>query len=98
MGSGCTWPGRSRPGCAGPAVAGGRVFAGSYAAAGNRFTATELFALDAATGDVAWRVPVDLSAVATPAVDGDRVYFALGNGTVRGADLKPAGAVVCLDA
>jgi outer membrane protein assembly factor BamB len=79
-------------------VAGGRVFAGSYAAPGNRFDATELFCLDAATGEPVWRVPVELSAFAAPAVEGGRAYFAVGNGNFQSLAAKPAGTILCLDA
>jgi outer membrane protein assembly factor BamB len=82
----------------GPTVVGGQVFAGSYAAPGNRFAATELFCLDAAKGVPVWRVPVELSAFSAPAIEGGRAYFAIGNGNFQSSAVKPAGAVLCLDA
>jgi outer membrane protein assembly factor BamB len=86
-----------------PAVAGGRVFAGS----GYRTLA--LLALDAETGAEVWRTPVDLRSFGPPLVLGDRVVYGLGTGSLledlsaeseegTPPEREPAGAVVCVEA
>jgi outer membrane protein assembly factor BamB len=85
-----------------PAVAHGRVFAGS----GYRTWA--VFALDANTGDELWRVPETLRAFGPPLVLGSRVAFGLGTGNLTDDLMRepevgepgekvPAGAVLCVD-
>jgi outer membrane protein assembly factor BamB len=86
-----------------PAVAGGRVFAGS----GYRTLA--LLCLDARTGTPVWSVPVPLRSFGPPLVLGDRVVYGLGTGNLT-EDLAteaeegippekaPAGTVVCVEA
>jgi outer membrane protein assembly factor BamB len=81
---------------ASPVVADDTVYVGSVPGDGGQSPALLAFAAD--TGDVRWRVPAPLSAMAGPAVDGERVFFAMGNGKLnRDAD-RPAGALWCLDA
>ncbi|HET6572279.1 MAG TPA: PQQ-binding-like beta-propeller repeat protein, partial [Fimbriiglobus sp.] len=86
-----------------PAVANGRVFAGS----GYRTLA--LLGLDAATGAEVWRTPVGLRSFGPPLVLGDRVVYGLGTGNLvedvvadseEGVprETAPAGAVVCVEA
>ena len=79
-----------------PLLAGGRIFAG--AVIGDTGQTPALLAIDATTGNVLWRTAAPLSAIAAPAFNGGRVFFALGNGKLnRDAD-RPAGALWCLDA
>jgi outer membrane protein assembly factor BamB len=86
-----------------PAVANGRVFAGS----GYRTLA--LLGLDAATGAEVWRTPVGLRSFGAPLVLGDKVIYGLGTGNLvedlsaepeEGVppETAPAGAVVCVEA
>lgn len=86
-----------------PAVANGRVFAGS----GYRTLA--VFALNAETGAEVWRTPVSLRSFGPPLVLGDKVAFGLGTGNLSDdlstepedgvpAEKVPAGAVLCVDA
>ncbi len=86
-----------------PAVANGRVFAGS----GYRTLA--LLCLDAGTGAEVWRVPVGLRSFGPPLVLGDKVVYGLGTGNLS-EDLATeaeegvppekaaAGAVICVEA
>ncbi len=86
-----------------PAVANGRVFAGS----GYRTFA--LLAIDAEKGTELWRTPVKLRSFGPPLVLGDRVVYGLGTGNLTEdlaseseegipTETQPAGAVVCVDA
>lgn len=86
-----------------PAVANGRVFAGS----GYRTLA--LLGLDAGTGAEVWRTPVGLRSFGPPLVLGDKVVYGLGTGNLvedlaaeaeEGVppETAPAGAVVCVEA
>src|SRR5262249_6892068 len=79
-----------------PAVAGGHVFVGSGVS--RRFKDTILFCLEGSDMSVIWRVPVDLPAWGSPVVDGDQVFFGLGNGRLQRSDERPAGALMCLNA
>jgi outer membrane protein assembly factor BamB len=77
-------------------MANGTVFVGSVP--GERTREPHLLAIDAGSGEVRWRIAAPLPAMAAPAYDSVRVFFALGNGTFdRDAD-EPAGALVCIDA
>ena len=82
-----------------PAVTGNgdsaRAFVGSVE--GDLYKSFEALAIDG-KGDVKWRVPAPLPLPASPAVEGDHVYFALGNGKLNENADKPAGAVWCLNA
>jgi outer membrane protein assembly factor BamB len=81
---------------AAPAVAGNRVYCGS--GVGDIHKETAIFAVDAETGKQAWRIPTELPVWGSPVVDGDFVYFGIGNGNfVEDAD-KPAGALWCVKA
>jgi outer membrane protein assembly factor BamB len=75
-----------------PAVADGRVFAGSV------YGKPETVCLAADTGKPLWRKPSELSVLVPPATAPGRVYFGLGNGKLNRIDPNPAGALVCLDA
>ncbi|MCS6852430.1 MAG: PQQ-like beta-propeller repeat protein [Gemmataceae bacterium] len=81
---------------AGPVVVDGRLFAGS--GVGDVYNTTEVFCLDATTGQPRWRLPVDLSAFGAAAVKGSHVYFGLGNGDFLKSADQPAGAVLCVEA
>jgi outer membrane protein assembly factor BamB len=74
-----------------PALADGCVFAGSG------YGKTEVFCLNAMTGQPRWRVPVDLPSFGSPTFDDQRVYFGIGNGSFLASDPTPAGALLCLD-
>ncbi len=52
--------------------------------------------LDLTTGRELWRQKQDLPVWGHPAVDGDHVYFGLGNGTFDRSDPRPRGGVICL--
>jgi outer membrane protein assembly factor BamB len=81
---------------ASPAVVDDRLYCGS--GVGDVFKDTAVFCLDVETGRELWRVPTPLPAWGSPAVDGNQVFFGLGNGNfVESAD-KPAGSLWCLDA
>jgi outer membrane protein assembly factor BamB len=81
---------------AAPAVAGKRVYCGS--GVGDIHKETAIFCVDAETGKEIWRMPTDLPVWGSPAVDGDFVYFGIGNGNfIEDAD-KPAGALWCVKA
>jgi outer membrane protein assembly factor BamB len=82
-----------------PAVADGRVYAGSGVSRNHK--TTEVFCLDAANGRVCWRTPTDLPAWGSPVIDGDDVFFGLGNGrldTPARPPERPAGALLCVSA
>jgi outer membrane protein assembly factor BamB len=85
-----------------PAVAHGRVYAGSG------YHTWAAFALDEKTGDELWRVPEALRAFGPPLVLGSRVAFGLGTGNLSSdfmhepeldepPERDPAGAVLCVD-
>ena len=84
-------------------VANGRVYAGSG------YQTLAAFALDAATGQPVWRKELPLRSFGQPLVLADQVIYGLGTGNLsfdlstepepgRANEVKPAGAVVCLDA
>ncbi len=75
-----------------PAVAGGRVYAGSG------YGKYEVFCLDAHTGWAIWRRAVELPSFGSPTPAGERVYFGIGNGNFLSSAVRPAGALLCLNA
>jgi outer membrane protein assembly factor BamB len=79
-----------------PAVAGGRLFAGSG------YGTFALVCLDAATGQPLWRVPANLRSFGPPLAAGKHVCYGLGTGNLtldtEGDEQTPAGTVVCLNA
>ncbi len=77
-------------------VADGRLFVGSVM--GDVYKDYCALGIDAATGNLLWRVPAPMPLPASPAGFGDRVFFGLGNGKFDIDDDHPAGAVWCLDA
>lgn len=89
---------------AGPVAQGNRIYVGSGVS--RAYRTTEVFCLDAESGQSIWRMPVDLPAWGTPLLVWDtplgawgRVVFGLGNGNLLQSDPnKPAGAVLCLEA
>lgn len=84
---------------ANPLVIDNRLYGGS--GVGDAYKETVLFCLNADTGDLHWRVPVDLPVWGMPAVQGEYVYAGIGNGNfLASADqleepAQPAGAVLC---
>jgi outer membrane protein assembly factor BamB len=86
---------------ANPLVIDNRLYGGS--GVGDYHKETVLFCLNADTGEVHWRMPVDLPMWGMAAVQGEYVYAGIGNGNfLTSADKlenpeKPAGAVLCLE-
>jgi outer membrane protein assembly factor BamB len=81
---------------ASPVVANGRVFVGS--GIGDVYKDTALFCLDAESGKLRWRLPMELPSWPAPAVQGQHVYFGIGNGRFNESEARPAGALVCVEA
>jgi outer membrane protein assembly factor BamB len=84
---------------ANPAWAGGRLFVG--AGVSRRCKVPEVVCLRGRDGKVVWRRATDLPAWGSPAPDGARVYFGLGNGRLgasAAAPERPAGALLCVNA
>ncbi len=86
---------------ANPLVIDNRLYGGS--GVGDSYKETQLFCLNADTGEVHWRMPVDLPVWGKPAVQGEYLYAGIGNGNfLASADqlenpTKPAGALLCLE-
>ncbi len=86
---------------ANPLVIDNRLYGGS--GVGDYHKETMLFCLNADTGEVHWRMPVDLPMWGMAAVRGEYVYAGIGNGNfLMSADKlenpqRPAGAVLCLE-
>jgi outer membrane protein assembly factor BamB len=79
-------------------VAAGRLYAGCGIS--RKYKNTEIFCLDAGDGTVVWRQSTDLPVWGSPAVDGEQVFFGLGNGRLTKdvtPPARPAGAVLCVD-
>jgi outer membrane protein assembly factor BamB len=74
-----------------PAVERGRVYAGSG------YDTYEVFCLDASTGKLVWRLPVELPSFGSPTVNGERVFFGIGNGNLLQSSAIPAGALLCVN-
>ena len=55
-------------------------------------------AIDARTGQIAWKVPVPIPAAGAPAAADGRVFFALGNGKLNADVDAPDGRLWCLSA
>jgi outer membrane protein assembly factor BamB len=81
---------------AAPAVAGNRVFCGS--GVGDIHKDTAIFCLNSDTGKQIWRMPMELPVWGSPAVDGDSVFYGIGNGNFLEDADKPAGALLCVKA
>jgi outer membrane protein assembly factor BamB len=87
---------------AGPAVAGGRL----YAATGidrNKLNAdageTALLCLDAYNGKLIWKAPTNLPAWGAPVVSSGKIFLGTGNGDIfDNAKEHPLGALLCFDA
>src|SRR5262249_18609241 len=77
-------------------VVGKRVYIGSGSS--RTYQATAMFCLDLDTGKPVWRVDTELPVWGSPTVDGDHVYFGLGNGKIGESAAKPVGAVICVAA
>lgn len=59
---------------------------------------TALLCIDTSNGKSLWKVPVNLPAWGSPAINGDQVFFGLGNGDIFDDAPSPAGAMLSLDA
>jgi hypothetical protein len=81
---------------AAPAIAEGRVFAGSVV--GDRVRELAVVAIDAATGNQLWRIPTPLPVPGSPAYHAGRVICTLGNGKLNAEAEQPEGRVWTLDA
>ena len=57
-----------------------------------------MFALDARTGELLWRLDTESPAWANPSVGGNRVYFGLGHGRMNESHERPGGALLCVQA
>lgn len=79
-----------------PCVVGDRIYAAS--GVGDVHTVTEIFCLDARTGNPLWRSAVELPVWGSPTCMGGLVYFGLGNGNFIEDAEKPAGALLCVRA
>jgi outer membrane protein assembly factor BamB len=84
-----------------PLVIDNRLYGGS--GVGDGYKDTVLFCLNADTGEVNWRMPVDLPVWGMVAVEGEYLYAGIGNGNFLmsaagwGNAEKPAGAMLCLE-
>jgi outer membrane protein assembly factor BamB len=84
-----------------PLVIDNRLYGGS--GVGDGYKDTVLFCLNADTGEVNWRMPVDLPVWGMTAVQGEYLYAGIGNGNFLmsaagwGNAEKPAGAMLCLE-
>jgi outer membrane protein assembly factor BamB len=81
-----------------PVVLGDKVYAGS--AVSRRYDTPEVFCLHLVTGQPVWRTPSPLPVWATPVLDGDHLFVAVGNGRLTSSEPppgKPAGALLRLD-
>jgi outer membrane protein assembly factor BamB len=81
---------------ANPSVVDGRVYCSS--GVGDIAKSTAVFCIDAKTGEQIWLTHTDLPVWGGAMVDGDRVYFGLGNeGYVAAEEQNPKGALLCVD-
>jgi outer membrane protein assembly factor BamB len=86
---------------ANPLVIDNRLYGGS--GVGDVYKDPMLFCLNADTGEIHWRMPVDLPVWGMPAVHGEYLFAGIGNGNfLVSADQgenpqKPAGALLCLE-
>jgi outer membrane protein assembly factor BamB len=80
---------------ANPLVIDNRLYGGS--GIGDAYKETVLFCVNADTGELHWRMPVDLPVWGMPAVQGEYVYAGIGNGNFLESADEPAGAVLCLE-
>ncbi|HEY7157856.1 MAG TPA: PQQ-binding-like beta-propeller repeat protein [Gemmataceae bacterium] len=80
---------------ANPLVIDNRLYGGS--GIGDAYKETVLFCANADTGELHWRMPVDLPVWGMPAVQGEYVYAGIGNGNFLDSADEPAGAVLCLE-
>ncbi|HJZ89804.1 MAG TPA: PQQ-binding-like beta-propeller repeat protein, partial [Gemmataceae bacterium] len=78
-----------------PLIHDGRAYAGSGTS--KRSKNNRIFCVDLRTGKEIWTEPIEYSAWGSPAVAGDHIVFATGNGTFS-FDREPvAGRVLCRD-
>ncbi len=85
---------------AGPVVVGDRLYVGSGVDRNRKDSdmgETAVLCLDADTGTLLWKTPVDLPSWATPVVESDHLYCGISNGDIFTDDPRPAGAMLCLD-
>jgi outer membrane protein assembly factor BamB len=83
-----------------PALANGKVYAGSGVDrnADDDPGETALLCLDMADGKLIWKHETHLPCWGAPVVSGTEVFFTLGNGDVYKNGSSPAGAVLCREA
>jgi outer membrane protein assembly factor BamB len=81
---------------AAPAIAEGRVFAGSVV--GDRERELAIVAIDAAKGNQLWRIPTPLPVPGSLAYHAGRLICTLGNGKLNAEAEQPEGRVWTLDA
>jgi outer membrane protein assembly factor BamB len=82
-----------------PVILGDKVYAGS--AVSRQYDTPEIFCLHLATGKPAWRTPSPLPVWASPVLDGNDLFVAIGNGRLTSSEPppgKPAGALLCIAA
>src|SRR5205085_5485209 len=80
---------------ANPIVVDGRVYCSS--GVGDQAKATAVFRIDAVSGREIWRHATDLPVWGGSVVDGDRIYFGLGNEGYVAEHETPKGAFLCVD-
>jgi outer membrane protein assembly factor BamB len=80
---------------ANPTVVDGRVYCSS--GVGDRGKTTAVFCINAVNGKEIWRHATDLPVWGGSVVDGDRVYFGLGNEGYVAEQENPEGALLCVD-
>jgi outer membrane protein assembly factor BamB len=80
---------------ASPLVADGRVVVGGVV--GDIVAELQVLAVDAKTGDVAWRLPTEIPVPAPPSYHEGGVFVTLGNGKLNQEAEKPRGAVWRID-
>lgn len=74
-----------------PAISQDRVYAGSG------YGSQDVFCLDAISGELIWRTPIDMSCFSGPAVSAECVFYGVGNGNLLGSVGRHSGALVCID-
>lgn len=75
-----------------PAVGPERVYFGTG------YGVTGVYALNRKTGKKVWSIETPNGAWGTPTIDGDDLFYAIGNGNFYESSEKPFGRVICCDA
>lgn len=73
-----------------PGVTGQGVFFGTV------YGESSFYRLDPKNGELLWKRPAPYDVSGSPSVDGERVYFGLGNGTFDMSHAQPRGSAWCL--